>query len=408
MGHPPAGNRTAKTDDLADVTSNFTYDKIYELTQVVQGTNTTESYSYDPVGNRTASLGVPSYTTNSSNEMTANSNASYAYDYNGNTTSKTDSTGTTNYAWDFENRLTQVTLPGTGGTVSFKYDPFGRRIYKSSSSATSVYAYDDKNLIEEVNSAGAVVARYTQGENIDEPLAMLRSGATSYYEQDDLSSVTSLSNGAGSLAQTYTFDSFGNQTASSGSLTNPFRFAGREFDTESSLYFMRARYFDPVTGRFISEDPNDAGSLYDDMNRYVYTENNPTNWTDPLGLYTLKKGGKHPPLPPSPEIDKLLNCIESKTGLNLTVTSTSEDIPQHPPGTPHRRGVAVDLKYDPGSADKVLCAAAGCGAGFGLDEAKHPSAQSTGNHIHLQIPAGKKGGHGDLPKNSCSGNGCKP
>ncbi|MGB6458931.1 MAG: hypothetical protein WBG02_03105, partial [Candidatus Acidiferrum sp.] len=70
-------------------------------------------------------------------------------------------------------------------------------------------AYDDKNLIEEVNSAGSVVARYTQGENIDEPLAMLRSGATSYYEQDDLSSVTSLSNGAGSLAQTYTFGTRG-------------------------------------------------------------------------------------------------------------------------------------------------------------------------------------------------------
>lgn len=119
--------------------------------------------------------------------------------------------------------MSSVTLPGTGGTVSFAYDPFGRRIKKVASSGTSIFAYDDKNLIEEVNSAGTVVARYTQGESSDEPLAMLRSGATSYYEQDDLSSVTSVSNGTGSLAQTYTFDSFGNQTASSGSLTNPFR-----------------------------------------------------------------------------------------------------------------------------------------------------------------------------------------
>jgi RHS repeat-associated protein len=198
---------------------------------------------------------VSPYDVNTSNELTAIPGTTYTYDDNGNTTSKTDSTGTTNYTWDFENRLTSVTLPGTSGTVSLAYDPFGRRIKTVSSAGTSIFAYDDDNLIEETNSSGTVVARYTQGENIDEPLAMLRSGATSYYEQDDLSSVTSLSNGAGSLAQTYTFDSFGNQTASSGSLTNPFRFAGREFDTESSLYFMRARYFDPATGRFISEDP---------------------------------------------------------------------------------------------------------------------------------------------------------
>ncbi|HEY6467134.1 MAG TPA: hypothetical protein VIY69_14135 [Candidatus Acidoferrales bacterium] len=75
-----AGNRTAKTDDYVGVTSSYTYDALYELTQVTQGSATTESYSYDPVGNRTASLGVSSYTTNSSNGMTANSNASYTYD----------------------------------------------------------------------------------------------------------------------------------------------------------------------------------------------------------------------------------------------------------------------------------------------------------------------------------------
>jgi YD repeat-containing protein len=95
------GNRTAKQDELAGVTSSYTYDKIYELTQVLQGANTTESYSYDPVGNRLSSLGVSSYTNNSSNELTATSSASYTYDNNGNTTSKTTSSGTTNYICDF-------------------------------------------------------------------------------------------------------------------------------------------------------------------------------------------------------------------------------------------------------------------------------------------------------------------
>jgi YD repeat-containing protein len=78
---------------------------------------------------------------------------------NGNAATKNNSAGITTYAWHFENRLTSVTLPASGGTVSFKYDPFGRRIYKSSSTATSVYAYDGDNLVEETNASGAVVAR---------------------------------------------------------------------------------------------------------------------------------------------------------------------------------------------------------------------------------------------------------
>jgi RHS repeat-associated protein len=172
-----------------------------------------------------------------------------------------------------------------GIPVSFKYDPFGRRIEKSTSSTTSIYAYDGDNLIEETNSSGAAVARYAQTETIDEPLAMLRSATTSYYQADGLGSVTSLSNAAGALAQTYTLDSFGNQTASSGSLTNPFRNTGREFDTETSLYFYRARYFDPQNGRFLSEDPS---GFNDGVNFYRYVHNDPIDNADPTGLTTYK------------------------------------------------------------------------------------------------------------------------
>jgi YD repeat-containing protein len=125
--------------------------------------------------------------------------AGTAYDNNGNTLTRVVSSNTTTYAWDYENRLTSVTLPSSGGTVYFKYDPMGRRIYKALGSAVSVYAYDGDNLIEETNASGTAVARYTQGLNIDEPLAMLRSSATSYYNADGLGSVTSLANGSGTL-----------------------------------------------------------------------------------------------------------------------------------------------------------------------------------------------------------------
>jgi len=204
------------------------------------------------------------------------------YDYNGNTQTKVVGTNTTTYAWDYENRMTTVTLPGSGGTVTFAYDPFGRRIKKVTSTTTSVFAFDGDNLIEETNASGTVVARYSQNVNVmDEPLAMLRGGTTSYYHADSLSSITSLSNGTGSLVQTYGYDSFGKQISSSGSLTNPFQYTAREFDAETSLYFYRARYYDQTLGRFLSEDP--IGFSNDTYNLYNYVSGDPVDFNDPSG-----------------------------------------------------------------------------------------------------------------------------
>jgi len=165
--------------------------------------------------------------------------------------------------------------------VSFAYDPFGRRIKKVTSSTTSIFAYDGDNLIEETNGSGTAVARYEGTQNIDEPLAMLRSSATSYFHADGLGSITSLSNAAGSIANTYTYDSFGKLTASTGSLVNLFQYTARESDTETGLYYYRARYYDQQPGRFLGEDPIRfiAGE-----NFYAYAENNPANYLDSWGL----------------------------------------------------------------------------------------------------------------------------
>jgi len=112
-------------------------------------------------------------------------------------------------------------------------------------------------------------------------LAELRSGTTSYYEQDGLDAVSSMSYTTAALANTYTYDSFGKLTASTGTLINPFQYTGREFVSETELLNYWHRYYDPTIGRFLSEDPLrwEQGATF-----YSYVGNNPVLRTDPLGL----------------------------------------------------------------------------------------------------------------------------
>jgi RHS repeat-associated protein len=277
-----AENRKTRTDKRLNTTLTYGYDNIYQLQTAKQGSTTKESYTYDIVGNRLSSLGVSPYTYNTSNELMSTPTVSYTYDNNGSVLTKSDGT---QYTWDYENELTQVVLPGTGGTVNFKYDPFGRRIQKSftqsGTTTTTDYLYDGANRIEDVDTNGNLLARYVQGKGIDKPLEQIASGTTSYYQQDGLGSVTSLSSTTGTIGNnTYTYDSYGNTTTSA-TVANPFQYAGRDYDPETGMNYYRARYYGPSIGRFVSEDPIHfmAG-----VNFYTYTGNSPTGRTDPSGL----------------------------------------------------------------------------------------------------------------------------
>ncbi len=95
-----AGNRTAKTDQRTAVATSYGYDNIYQLLSATQGATTTESYTYDPVGNRLSDLATSGWSNNTSNELTSRPGVSYTFDNNGNELTKVDSTGTTSYSWD--------------------------------------------------------------------------------------------------------------------------------------------------------------------------------------------------------------------------------------------------------------------------------------------------------------------
>lgn len=303
-------------------------------------------------------------------------------DANGSTIS--DASGR-QYSWDFENRLTQAIVPGqNGGTTIFKYDPFGRRIQKSGPLGTMTYVYDGFNSIEELDSAGNVVAKYSQGLDTDEPLSMLRSGVAGYFQTDDLRSTTSVSSAAGAVAKTYTYDAFGNLTGSTGTLTNPFQFTSREFDSETGLKFYRARYYDSMIGRFISEDPIRFDGGFD---FYVYVENNPALYIDPMGLVHYNKP---PPdtVPVSGATAAALNCLEhclqcltNRPKLDLLVSGGAE-LSGHSKNSYHYLGLAVDISYwnNLQTTDVFRCAE-NCGFQAGGDE---PRKQ----HWHLQLVPG--------------------
>ena len=279
-----AGNRTAKTNNLNNITEQYAYDPLYQLTQVTQGTTTTESYSYDAVGNRLSSLDMSSYAYNLSNELISTSAATFTYDSNGNMLTKTDSNGSTTFNWDFNNRLGSVVLPGTSGTVTFKYDPLGNRIQKSSTSGTSNYLFDKVNPILELDSTGAPVTRFIQGGGVDEPLAQMRGASATFYEQDGLRSVTSVTDLTPAIRNSYIYDAFGNPTVLSNGGTNPFEYTGREYDAETGLQYYRARYYDSIRGHFISED---RLAFRSGINFYRYVYNSPLNYTDPSGLFPI-------------------------------------------------------------------------------------------------------------------------
>jgi RHS repeat-associated protein len=95
---------------------------------------------------------------------------------------------------------------------------------------------------------------------IDSPSGMLveqidNSNNAYYYHQDQLGSVRALTNSSGTVANSYSYDAYGNTTASSGTVLNQFKYAGEYQDAESNLYYLRARYYDPATQQFLTADP---------------------------------------------------------------------------------------------------------------------------------------------------------
>lgn len=274
-----AGNRIRMT--TAEGVTQYVYDQINQLIEVVLPTGSQTNYNLDPVGNRIAVINdgfTTNYTTNSLNQYTDIEGESYAYDANGNLTQKTTVDVTTTYTYDFENHLVQVdTLEDT---IVYAYDPLGRRILKATSAGVTRYIHSGAQVIMETDDHGGVQAAYVFGRSIDEVLMMKRDGAEYFYCMDGLGSVIDLTDALENVVDSFSYDAYGTPSQTS-SIGNPYLFTGRAFDDETELYYYRARYYDPVLGRFLTPDPiGFAGGV----NFYAYVNNDPISIIDPLGL----------------------------------------------------------------------------------------------------------------------------
>ncbi len=274
----------------------FVYDAIYQLDRYQEGTLTggviapilvDMNYQYDAVHNRTSTLrngALTNYTSNNLNQYTQVAGISTVnplYDANGNLVFD----GVNSYGYDFENRLTLV---NGGATAQYFYDPLGRRVQKNAGGATNFYLYAGESVIEEYDGGGIQQALYVYGNFEDETLIRLSGGNTYFYHHNALGSVVALTDGAGAVAERYGYTAFGDVSFFDGAYNplpasvtgNPYLFSGRRLDSESGLFYYRARSYDPLWGRFLQRDP--AGYV-DALNLYAYVRNNPVNFTDPYG-----------------------------------------------------------------------------------------------------------------------------
>ncbi|MBI3564673.1 MAG: hypothetical protein HY079_05705 [Elusimicrobia bacterium] len=294
------GNRTVVAD-LAGA-HVYTYDALNRLTSASHPSAAglpvlSETFSYDPLGLRTADALRSAFVYDAANRIVSDSSMTYTSDASGNRTSQTGraSGQTTTFKYDSHERLTEVDGPGSAVLAAYKFDPMGRRIEKSAGGVVTRYLYDGTNIRAILDGSNNELARLTYLPGLAAPLAMevLASqngfvAGTYYFHLDALGNVVALTDGTGAVVETYAYQAYGRavvKDAQGGlhdrsTVGNPFMFAGTFYDAETGLYHMSLRDQDPDTGLFLQEDP------LPNLSPYLYASDNPVRWVDTLGMCT--------------------------------------------------------------------------------------------------------------------------
>ena len=295
------GNRLTVTEDDGR-TVNYDYDDLYRLTQeeiTDDGTIRTIDYTYDPIGNRLSrndsELGLTTYAYNDNDwlltEETNGAVTTYTYDDNGNILSEVNSATNkqTVYTWDDENRLVGAEITTDAGTkvTEYRYDADGVRVASVIDGVETRYLVDSNlqhaQVLEEYTPEGNIEVTYVRGHDL---ISQVRNGEESFYHVDGLGSTRALTNDEGNVTNVYIYDAYGNVINSSGSTENSYLYTGEQYDPQLQDYYLRARYYNPSTGRFTARDSFE-GFMSDPLSlaKYPYVHGNPVNLTDPSGLF---------------------------------------------------------------------------------------------------------------------------
>jgi RHS repeat-associated protein len=179
----------------------------------------------------------------------------------------------------------------SGTTVSVVYDAFGNRVAKTVNGVTTKYLVEDDvnptgypQVLDELT--GSTVTRtYTYGlQRISQDQLVSGVWTPSFYGYDGGGNVRQLTNSAGAVTDTYEYDAFGNDVYHTGTTPNNYLYRGEQYDPDLGLYYLRARYYNPATGRFLSRDPL-VGQSWDpkSLHKYLYAGGDPVNAEDPTG-----------------------------------------------------------------------------------------------------------------------------
>ncbi|WDV44826.1 S8 family serine peptidase [Clostridiaceae bacterium M8S5] len=325
------GNQLSKTDSSG--TTSYKYDSLNRLKTVTEPNGKTTNYTFDKAGNRESQIiseagevSLTKYTYNKQNHLEKETTQSqgkakitnYEYDENGNIVSKSSyklepaeageieeivistagdgkNKDITLYEYDTYNQLTRTITDNK--TADYSYDYQGYRIKKTVKTIeketnkakieTTKYLYNRDKVIQETDEEGNISAQNVYGMNL---ISRTVEGKKYYYLYNAHADVTGLADREGNITDTYRYDAFGKIVEKTGESANPYRYAGYQYDEESNLYYLKARYYDSKIARFITEDTY-KGQLNDplSLNLYTYCCNEPIMYIDPTGHW----GGKH-------------------------------------------------------------------------------------------------------------------